>query len=192
MSEGIPMKITSALIFAISILISLFLGSFYYYLSPFYDRCSSAAAIIYPTPSNQVTGSVKFTQEKHGIHITATIHGLTPGKHGFHIHKYGDCGGQNGTCAGDHFNPTNAPHGSPSNTHVHAGDLGNVVADEHGTAIYDEINHHITLSGPHSIIGRSVIVHQDEDDLHSQPTGNSGNRIGCGVIGISKEHAIQE
>jgi Cu-Zn family superoxide dismutase len=180
------MKIITTMLCITSILISLFLGSFYYYLSPFYDSCSSASAIIYPTPGNQITGFVKFKKENRGIRITATINGLTQGKHGFHIHKYGDCSGDNGTCAGDHFNPTNAPHGSPTDKIVHIGDLGNVVADEHGNAIYDEINYHITLSGPHSIIGRSIIVHADADDLHSQPTGNSGNRIGCGVIGISK------
>lgn len=180
------MKIHSLMILMIGILTGLLLGSSYYYLSPWHDTIASASTSIYPTPGNQVTGTAKFVQEKNGVHVIATIHGLTPGKHGFHIHKYGDCGGENGTCAGDHFNPTNAPHGAPTDKHVHVGDLGNVIADEHGTAVYDEINHHITLSGPHSIIGRSIIVHQDPDDLTSQPTGNSGNRIGCGVIGISK------
>ncbi|MCX5924598.1 MAG: superoxide dismutase family protein [Candidatus Dependentiae bacterium] len=180
------MKILAVVVFVLSVCISLLFGSFYYYLFPFNNRISSASAVIYATKGNQITGSAQFTQEKKGVHVVATIHGLTEGKHGFHIHKYGNCGGDNGTCAGDHFNPTSAPHGAPTDTHVHVGDLGNVVADEHGNAVYDEINYHIALSGPHSIIGRSIIVHQDEDDLHSQPTGNSGNRIGCGVIGISK------
>lgn len=180
------MKIISVLIFAASMFISFILGGFYYYLSPFHNTNTSASAIIYPTKGNQVTGTVNFTKEKKGIHITATIHGLTPGKHGFHIHKYGNCGGDNGTCAGDHFNPTHAPHGAPTDKNVHAGDLGNVIADENGDAKYDEINYNIALCGPHSILGRSVIVHADPDDLHTQPTGNSGNRIGCGVIGISK------
>lgn len=181
------MKISSLLILIIGIFTGLFLGSRYYYMFPFYNKNSSASAIIYPTKGNQLTGNVKFTQEKNGVHVVATIQGLTPGKHGFHIHTYGDCGGENGTCAGDHFNPTNAPHGAPTDKNVHAGDLGNVIADENGNAEYDEINYNIALFGPRSILGRSIIVHADADDLHSQPTGNSGNRIGCGVIGISKQ-----
>jgi len=180
------MKKASILFSIAGIFIGMLLGSYYYYLSPLHDTCSGASATVYPTKGNQITGAVQFTQEKKGVRVIATIQGLTPGKHGFHIHKYGNCGGDNGTCAGDHFNPTNAPHGAPTDTHVHAGDLGNVVADEQGNAFYNEINYHIALSGPHSILGRSVIIHQDEDDLRSQPTGNSGNRIGCGVIGISK------
>lgn len=183
------MKIISFLMLLGSITVTLFLGSYYYYLFPIHDACFSASAIIYPTKGNKVTGTVTFTKEKKGVRVIAKIEGLTPGKHGFHIHKYGDCGGENGTCAGDHFNPTNAPHGAPTDKHVHAGDLGNVVADSTGKALYDEINYNIDLFGPYSVLGRSVIIHQDEDDLHSQPTGNSGDRIGCGVIGISK-HSV--
>lgn len=167
-------------------IISFMLGSFYYYLLPLHDTNIAACAIVYPIKDNQVTGTVNFVQEKKGIRITATIHGLTPGKHGFHIHKYGNCGGDDGTCAGDHFNPTNAPHGAPTDKHVHAGDLGNLVADQDGNAQYDEINNNVALFGPACILGRSVIIHADSDDLHSQPTGNSGKRIGCGVIGIRK------
>lgn len=180
------MKIFSILLFIASIIISFILGSFYYYVLPFHNTISSASAIIYPIKDNKITGVVNFVQEKKGIRITATIHGLTPGKHGFHIHRYGNCSGDDGTCAGDHFNPTNAPHGAPTDKCVHAGDLGNLVADQNGTAEYDQINYNITLSGPHSILARSVIVHADPDDLYSQPTGNSGKRIGCGVIGINK------
>lgn len=180
------MKIWSALVCITGIVISFILGSYYYYLLPFCRITTSASAIVYPTTGNQVTGTVRFKEEETGVRITANIQGLTPGKHGFHIHKYGDCGGHNGTCAGDHFNPTNALHGAPTDKHVHAGDLGNLIANEHGNAQYDEMNYNIQLYGPHSILGRSVIVHADPDDLQSQPTGNSGNRIGCGVIGISK------
>lgn len=181
------MKISFIISITISIFAGLLLGSYYYYLSPFYTPCYSASAIIYPTPGNTISGTVHFKQLKKGVHISASIHGLTPGEHGFHIHKYGNCSGQNGSCAGDHFNPTNAPHGSPTDRHVHAGDLGNVIADKDGNAIYDEINYNIALSGPRGILARSIIVHENPDDLHTQPTGNAGNRVGCGVIGISKE-----
>lgn len=180
------MKIISLLIFIIAILLGLFLGSFYYYLFPFHDAPTLASTIIYPIQNNSISGNVNFTKEKNGIRIKGSMQGLTPGKHGFHIHKYGNCSGHNGTCAGDHFNPTNAPHGAPTDKNVHIGDLGNIIADEHGNAEYDEINYNIKLFGPHSIIGRSIIIHEQPDDLQSQPTGNAGNRIGCGVIGISK------
>jgi superoxide dismutase, Cu-Zn family len=185
------MKIFSILIFIISILISLMLGSFYYYLFPFHDSTFSASAIVYPIKDNKVTGTVNFVQEQKGIRVTAHLQGLTPGKHGFHIHKFGNCGGDDGSCAGDHFNPTNAPHGAPTDKFVHVGDLGNLVADQNGNAEYNEINYNIALFGPHSILARSVIVHADPGDLHSQPTGNSGKRIGCGVIGINKTPSCQ-
>lgn len=161
-------------------------GSFYYYLFPFHSKASSALAIIRPTKGNKANGYVRFIQKKEGLFVSATLHGLTPGKHGFHVHEYGECSSDDGMCTGDHFNPTHALHGSPKDKNVHVGDLGNIVADEDGYAQYDEINHHMTLFGPRSIIGRGLIVHEDSDDLHSQPTGNSGKRIGCGVIGISK------
>ena len=180
------MKTVTTILCILSIMIGFLLGSHYHYLLTWNATTCSALATVTPIKGNQVTGTVSFKKEEQGIRVTAQLQGLTPGKHGFHIHKYGNCGGENGTCAGDHFNPTNAPHGAPGDKHVHVGDLGNVIADEHGNAIYNEINYHIALSGPHSIIGRSIIIHQDPDDLHSQPTGNSGNRIGCGVIGISK------
>jgi Cu-Zn family superoxide dismutase len=180
------MKIFSLLILITSVFVGILLGSFYYYLFPFHKTYSAACATIYPTKGNQITGTIQFKEAKNGIHIVATMQGLTQGKHGFHIHEYGDCSSHDAVCAGNHFNPTNAPHGAPTDCNVHIGDLGNITADEHGNAQYDEINSNIKLFGPHSIIGRSVIVHEQPDDLHSQPTGNSGNRIGCGVIGISK------
>lgn len=180
------MKLISNLLFITSMLASLTLGSLYYYRFPLHNTPSSAAAVIYPTRGNKVTGIVRFIQKKEGIHVTAQITGLTEGKHGFHVHEYGECSSHDGMCTGDHFNPTNAPHGAPTNKIVHVGDLGNIVADKDGNASYNEINPHMTLFGPNSIIGRGLIIHADPDDLTSQPTGNSGKRIGCGVIGISK------
>src|SRR5690242_2379786 len=100
------MKIVSTLLFIASIVISFVLGSYYYYLLPFHDTNKSASVIVYPTKGNQITGDVTFTQETKGVRIIANIQGLTQGKHGFHIHKYGNCGHDNATCAGDHFNPT--------------------------------------------------------------------------------------
>ncbi len=142
-----------------------------------------AEARIEPTTGNTVNGQVKFVQKKGRVHITAKINGLTPGKHGFHIHQIGDCG-NNGLAAGGHFNPNVAPHGSPDGDaeHRHAGDLGNLEADKHGKAHYNSFDDILELDGPNSILNRSVIIHANADDLATQPTGNAGGRIGCGVI----------
>ena len=122
-----------------------------------------------------------------GVRVIALISGLEPNsKHGFHIHEYGDCSAVDATSAGGHFNPMNMSHGGPEDKMRHAGDLGNLVADENGNAAVDFLDPLLTLRGDESIIGLSVIVHKGEDDLKTQPTGNSGPRIACGVIGIMK------
>lgn len=167
--------------------VALFIGSKYYYYSPFYHSIQSAVAVIHPTEGNTVSGVVTFSQHKEGINVTATLKGLTPGEHGFHIHAFGDCACPGGTCAGDHFNPTNKPHGGPDSKERHVGDMGNIVADAQGNVSYEYVDSVMTLNGPHSIIGRGVIVHAQRDDLVSQPSGDAGVRVGCGVIGIKKE-----
>ena len=118
-----------------------------------------------------------------GVSIKGAITGLKPGRHGFHVHEHGNCHSADGASAGDHFNPTKAPHGATEATHSHVGDLGNIVADASGRAVIDLIKKPATLkAGPSSFLGRSFIVHAGADDLKSQPAGASGGRIGCGVI----------
>jgi Cu-Zn family superoxide dismutase len=129
---------------------------------------------------------VTFTKVKGGVQIIADIDGLTPGKHGFHVHEFGDCG-KNGDAAGAHFNPTNQKHGGPDSPERHVGDFGNLEANSHGHAHYERIDKLIQLEGKNSIIGRSIMIHADEDDFTTQPTGASGARIGCGVIEIESE-----
>lgn len=141
-----------------------------------------AVAIIKPIKGNQVQGKVTFKKVADGIRIVAEIDGLTPGKHGFHIHEFGDCGGEDGAAAGAHFNPTNQKHGGPDSEERHVGDLGNLVADEKGHAHYERVDKVISFEGNNSIIGRSVIIHADADDYKSQPAGASGAKIACGVI----------
>jgi Cu-Zn family superoxide dismutase len=141
-----------------------------------------AIAILNPTKGNLVNGVVNFEVVEGGVRITAKIDNLTPGKHGFHIHEYGDCSAPDGASAGGHFNPSHKQHGGPDNLERHAGDLGNVVADEKGHAEYERIDSIITLTGPDTIVGRSVVIHALPDDYKTQPTGNSGGRVACGVI----------
>lgn len=143
---------------------------------------TKAVALLSPTKGNKAQGTVTFTAVEGGVRIVAEVENLEPGKHGFHIHEYGDCSSGDGMSAGGHFNPTGKKHGAPDSFERHAGDLGNIVADEKGRAKYDRIDKDITLNGPNTIVGRSIIVHANEDDFKTQPTGNAGGRVACGVI----------
>ncbi len=147
---------------------------------------SRAVAVLHPTTGNQARGTVTFTATAEGVQVTAHVEGLTPGQHGFHIHEFGDCSSGDGKSAGGHFNPEGAEHAGPDAPKRHVGDLGNITADENGVAHLEYTDRVLRLSGPHSIIGRGVIVHADPDDLTSQPTGNAGGRVACGVIGIAQ------
>ncbi|HEV8131599.1 MAG TPA: superoxide dismutase family protein [Acidobacteriota bacterium] len=143
----------------------------------------SAGAELKPTRGNNVTGTVTFHEMGDQVHVVADISGLKPGKHGFHIHEKGDCSAPDATSAGAHFNPDSQPHGAPTAAAHHAGDFGNIEANASGNAHLETTVNFITVSdGPKSVVGRSVIVHAAPDDLTTQPTGNAGARLACGVI----------
>lgn len=131
---------------------------------------------------HQITGKVTFTKVPDGIKIVADVDGLKPGKHGFHVHEFGDCSGKDGAAAGAHFNPTNSRHGGPDSPERHVGDLGNLEADRNGHAHYERVDRLISFEGKNSILGLSIIIHADPDDYTTQPTGASGARIACGMI----------
>ncbi len=143
-------------------------------------------AVLIPTSGSAVSGIVMFEAEKSGVKVTAHLKGLAPGKHGFHVHEYGDCSSGDGTSAGGHFNPGEMPHSMPMSEKRHVGDLGNIDADKDGNARLEYVDPLITFEGRNSILGRAVIVHEKEDDLKTQPTGNAGGRLACGVVGVSK------
>jgi Cu-Zn family superoxide dismutase len=145
-----------------------------------------AIAVITSTKGNFVRGVVTFEEVDKGIHVIANLTGLTLGKHGFHIHEFGDINSDDGNSAGGHFNPMEMPHSMPMNEKRHAGDMGNIEADEKGNAHLDYIDPVMKLNGEYSIIGHAVIIHAKEDDFKTQPTGNAGARVGYGVIGIAK------
>lgn len=145
-------------------------------------------AIIRPTENApKVKGVVRFVEEDGAVRVTAQIEGLKPGsKHGFHVHEFGDASAPDATSAGDHFNPEDHPHDLPPQSRRHAGDLGNLEADDSGRADCEMVVENLTLTGgAGAILGRAVIVHAEPDD-GGQPTGNAGDRIGIGVIGIAK------
>jgi Cu-Zn family superoxide dismutase len=148
---------------------------------------SKGISMLHPTAGNKVSGTVTFTPGADGVQVHAELTGLTPGKHGFHIHEFGDCSAADASSAGAHFNPTNQPHAAPDAAARHEGDMGNVEADSSGNAKLDYVDHQISLTnGEKLAIGRSVIVHTKPDDLKTQPTGDSGARVACGVIGWAK------
>ena len=148
---------------------------------------NQAVAVLHPTEGNTARGVVYFSKVSDGVKIVAQVSGLKPGKHGFHIHQFGDCSAPDGTSAGGHYNPVGLPHAGPDVEKRHVGDLGNIVADAEGFGTYDRVDRLLQLNGPESILGRAVVVHLGEDDYLSQPTGNAGARAGCGVIGIAKD-----
>jgi superoxide dismutase, Cu-Zn family len=145
---------------------------------------SVAVAQLEPTEGNNVRGTVTFTPESGGVRVVANITGLSAGRHGFHVHETGDCSAADASSAGGHFAPEGSPHGGPDDprNERHIGDLGNITADASGVGTYDRVDSLLTLSGAHSIVGRAVIVHEDEDDLTSQPSGDAGGRMACGVV----------
>ena len=145
-----------------------------------------AVAVLHATAGNKCHGTVRFTQDGDSVKIVADIEGLTPGqKHAFHIHQFGDCSSSDGMSAGGHYNPENHQHGLPEAENRHAGDLGNLQADNDGKAHYEITVKNISVAGlKNPIVGRGVIVHAKVDD-GGQPVGNAGARIACGVIGVA-------
>ena len=134
----------------------------------------------------KITGIVTFVQAADGVKVVAKIEGLSPGKHGFHIHEKADVSSPDLKSAGPHFNPGGHKHGGPDSAEHHAGDLGNLTADEKGHAELEETFKGLTIDGPAGVVGHSVIIHQKEDDLKSDPSGESGARIAGGVIEAGK------
>ena len=147
------------------------------------SQTADAVAVLSPTQGNDAHGTVYFTRVKDGVRIDGEITSLKPGSHGFHIHEKGDCSAPDASSAGGHYNPTKMPHGSPSSAQRHMGDFGNIEANASGVAKFSRIDQTATLDGPNWIIGHAVAVHADPDDLKSQPAGNAGKRVACGVIG---------
>lgn len=145
---------------------------------------TKATAVLKPTQGNSPQGTVIFLQEGSDIRVVVDISGLSPGKHGLHIHEYGDCSSADALSAGGHFNPGNKSHGCADSKERHLGDLGNIEADRSGKSKTDWIDKKISLTGSNSIIGRSVVIKARPDDCVTQPGGGAGPRVACGIIGV--------
>src|SRR6266513_1873018 len=142
---------------------------------------TKAPATLEPKSGSQVAGTITFTKNGDVVRVGANGQNLKPGKHGIHIHEKGDCSAPDAMSAGAHFNPTHQQHDGPTGTERHAGDFGNIEADASGKG-HLKWQGKLDLSGPNSIIGKSVIVHEKEDDLKTDPAGHTGARLACGVI----------
>ena len=144
----------------------------------------SATATLRPASGSQVQGQVTFTQiSANRVRVAGEVTGQQPGPKGFHIHEKGDCSAPDAASAGPHFNPAAKKHGGPESMEHHAGDLGNLNANEYGKATLSMMVDGISVGkGADGVIGRGVIVHADVDDLKTDPAGNTGGRIGCGAI----------
>jgi Cu-Zn family superoxide dismutase len=151
----------------------------------------AAVAELSPTVGSSASGTVTFEQKGDAVVARTEVKGLAPGsEHGFHIHETGDCSAPDASSAGAHFDPTASPHGGPAGGLRHGGDLGNLKADANGVARGSVTVSGITVDGgPDRIVGRAVVVHAAADDLTSQPAGNAGGRIACGVINPAPENA---
>src|SRR4030095_16873108 len=135
-----------------------------------------AVAVLHPTQGNSVEGKVTFSAVAGGVKVNAHITGLTAGKHGFHIHEFGDCSAPDGASAGGHFTPSGDPHAGPTDAKRHAGDMGNIEANKEGVADIEYVDAKASLEGAGSILGRGVIVHANPDDFKTQPNGNARGR----------------
>jgi Cu-Zn family superoxide dismutase len=141
-----------------------------------------ATAQLQPTKGSKTFGEATFEQAGDKVRVLVNVQGLKPGQqHGFHIHEVGDCSSGDGMSTKGHFNPAGKPHAHPGMGH--AGDLPALQADKSGRAKLDVMADGITVApGANSVVGRGLIVHADPDDYKTQPTGNAGARIACGVI----------
>lgn len=149
------------------------------------DGAEHAVATLVDTAGN-VVGSARFTEDATGIlHVNVKVKGLTPGLHGIHLHAVGACA-PTFAAAGGHHNPLGAQHGLDNPTGAHAGDLPNLVVNAAGIGHLDATSDRATLSaGPTSLFdadGSAIVIHANEDDQVTDPTGNSGGRVACGVI----------
>lgn len=142
-----------------------------------------AQAVLRPLRGGYGTGTLTLEPKGRLVRISGTIEGLAPGVHGLHIHARADCAGQAANPADPHFNPTGKRHGDPSRPERHAGDLPMLVAGQNGQARYDVLLDGLKLtSGPDGVLGRAVVVKAGPDDHTTQPGGNAGPGVACGVI----------
>lgn len=153
-----------------------------------WQAVKKAVAVVHATAEGDASGEVRFEESSDGsVTVNVMLEGLQPNQeHAFHIHEYGDCSHDSAESAGDHYNPEGHPHRLPDEDGPrHAGDLGNLEANQNGQAELVKTVDNVTIAGnKNPVLGRSLVVHAERDD-GGQPSGNAGARIACGVIGVA-------
>jgi superoxide dismutase, Cu-Zn family len=151
------------------------------------ETASEAGVQLSPTQGNTANGGLKISAAGNGVRISGMVQGLKPdSEFGFHFHEKGDCSAPDATSAGAHFNPTNQQHGSPQGQPHHSGDMLNVRSDAQGVAEVSVDNADVSLQTgqPNDVLGKALVMHAKPDDYKTQPSGNSGDRIACGVVAV--------
>ena len=141
-----------------------------------------ASADLQARSGSAVSGKVTLSEVQGRLRVDAQVAGLTPGEHGFHIHEAVDCSAPDASSAKGHFNPAGKAHGHHAGSERHGGDMPNLMANAAGEARFSGEIEGLSLNGTSGVVGRSIVIHADPDDYKSQPAGNSGKRIACGVI----------
>ena len=171
---------------AIAIITALLLAGCSDMRVPFVTPSAQPTAVVQlePRSGSRVSGDVTFAEEGDKVRIRGEITGHAPGMRGWHIHEKADCSDPKAMSAGEHFNPGGRKHGAPIDAERHAGDLGNLLFDERGRAEINVVVAGISTTDGRrdNIIGRALIIHTDRDDLKTDPSGNAGGRVACGVI----------
>ncbi len=147
----------------------------------------AATATLEAKSDSQVHGQLDFSREGSGLRVRGEVRGLSAnGVHAFHIHEKGDCSAPDGSSAGGHFNPGGHAHGRTGHGEHHLGDQDNLHANAEGNARVDAFFPDVNIGegGSNDVLGKAVIIHAGEDDYHSQPTGNAGGRLACGLIAV--------
>ena len=149
----------------------------------------SASAVLEPRSGSSARGRATFVELADGsVRVTLDATGVPAGQRGFHVHQVGDCSAADASSAGPHFDTGGNPHGAPNQPPHHSGDFGNVTASANNRIHHEFVTRSITVSpGPSSVVGRAVIIHGGTDDLTSQPAGDAGARIACGVVSLDND-----
>jgi len=153
------------------------------------DMPKAAVAVLTPTEGNEPRATIRFTPQDGGLAYTTEATGLNAGKHGYHIHVYGDCSAPDGKSAGTHFNLKGSSKNPPEDIDRITGNLGVLEAGEDGNAEGEGTLENASLTGAKSIIGRAIIIHQKGNDESKPPIGAAGPRQACGVIGIGESQS---
>lgn len=143
-----------------------------------------ASAHLEAKSGSSVSGHAEFSESAEGVKLVLHVENAPPGEHGAHIHEKGDCSDAEAKNAGSHWNPAGHKHGAPPPSSVHLGDLGNITVGSDGTGHLEITSAEWKIGGgsPEDVLGKAIVIHGGPDDLVSDPAGNSGPRIGCGVI----------